>query len=90
VSDTDARVLQGISAPLLSIKTTGSVREPSLKRIIAPLDGSEKGKAALPHAAALAKNLQAELILLQVVPRRKGDTCSVYWGEAGLPSRPRS
>ncbi len=37
------------------------------KRILVPLDGSKIAEQALPHAAALAKRFQAELILLKVL-----------------------
>ena len=37
------------------------------KRILLPLDGSKIAEQALPHATALAKRFQAELILLKVL-----------------------
>ena len=37
------------------------------KRILVPLDGSELSETALVHAVALAKPLQAQLVLLHVV-----------------------
>ncbi len=37
------------------------------RRILLPLDGSPLAEQALPHAAALAKHFQAELILLKVL-----------------------
>ena len=37
------------------------------KRVLIPLDGSALAEQALPHAIALAKHCQAELILLRVV-----------------------
>jgi nucleotide-binding universal stress UspA family protein len=38
----------------------------ALKRIIVPLDGSELSELILPHVAALAKDLELEVILLGV------------------------
>lgn len=37
------------------------------KRILLPLDGSNLAEQAIPHAVALAKSFQSELILLQVL-----------------------
>ncbi|HXE71060.1 MAG TPA: universal stress protein [Candidatus Nitrosotenuis sp.] len=37
-------------------------------QILIPLDGSEPSESALPHALALARRLEAGLILLHVVP----------------------
>lgn len=37
------------------------------KRILVPLDGSERAEAILPHAAEQAKLNEAEVILLQVI-----------------------
>jgi nucleotide-binding universal stress UspA family protein len=38
------------------------------RRILVPLDGSERAAAALPHAETLAKLTGANLVLIQVVP----------------------
>ena len=38
------------------------------KKILVPLDGSELAKKALDHAEKLAKTVDAEIILFQVVP----------------------
>ena len=38
-----------------------------IKRILVPLDGSELAEGVLPHAADLAKGLQAEVVFIQVV-----------------------
>jgi nucleotide-binding universal stress UspA family protein len=38
------------------------------QKILVPLDGSALAAAALPHAAALARQSQAEITLLRVVP----------------------
>ena len=37
-------------------------------RILVPLDGSKRAEPALPHAARLAAEFGAELILLRVIP----------------------
>jgi nucleotide-binding universal stress UspA family protein len=38
-------------------------RKKLLTKILVPLDGSRVGESALPHAEAIAKNLEAELVL---------------------------
>ncbi|MFQ6014771.1 MAG: universal stress protein [Anaerolineae bacterium] len=38
------------------------------KKILVPLDGSEVAEAIVPHVEAVATPLQAEIILLRVVP----------------------
>jgi nucleotide-binding universal stress UspA family protein len=38
------------------------------KRILLPLDGSTLAEQALPHAVALVKRFEGELILLKVFP----------------------
>ena len=40
---------------------------PTIGRIVVPLDGSERGRAALPRATALAKHLSASIALITVV-----------------------
>ncbi|MEK7281266.1 MAG: universal stress protein, partial [Chloroflexota bacterium] len=40
---------------------------PTDKAILVPLDGSEAGEAALPYAEALARAMNKEIILLQVL-----------------------
>jgi nucleotide-binding universal stress UspA family protein len=51
------------------------------KRILVPLDGSELSRQALPHAEALARQAEAQLILLRVVPYLSMDLATVD----GLP-----
>ncbi len=57
--------------PVLLVKVTQSEKaiEQSglLKKILAPLDGSKLGEAALPYIEALAMNLEADLVLLHVL-----------------------
>ena len=44
------------------------------RRILLPLDGSTVAEHALPHAIAVAKQFQAELILLKVIEPPPGET----------------
>jgi nucleotide-binding universal stress UspA family protein len=66
-----AKVLRSAGFPTLLIRKPageGAIQGKRLTRkILAPLDGSTLGEAALPLATALATNLQAELVLLRVV-----------------------
>lgn len=45
---------------------------PRIARVVAPLDGSERGRAALPIAAGLAKHLSAPIALITVVEPTSG------------------
>ena len=48
------------------------------KRILLPLDGSALAEQALPHAAAQAKQFQAELVLLKILePLEKNVNISI-------------
>jgi nucleotide-binding universal stress UspA family protein len=38
------------------------------ERILLPLDGTEIANQALPYAVDLARNLDAELVLVRIVP----------------------
>jgi nucleotide-binding universal stress UspA family protein len=61
-------VMQRASCPVLLVRVTENALPPRpLKRILVPLDGSPVAEQALPHAVALAKEKQAELILLRTV-----------------------
>jgi nucleotide-binding universal stress UspA family protein len=51
------------------------------KRILVPLDGSERAEQALPIAARMARGSGASVILLQVV-----DVAALYYGQFAHPS----
>ena len=66
-----AKVLRATTKPLIFVRAPASedaVRQKRLvKRILVPLDGSELGAAAIPHAEALGQALGAELVLFQAI-----------------------
>jgi len=66
-----AKVLRAVGKPLLLVRAPASeaaLRQKRLvKRILVPLDGSELGAAAIPHAEALGQALGAELVLFQAI-----------------------
>jgi nucleotide-binding universal stress UspA family protein len=66
------RVIDATGVPLLLIKETKRRRKSQEKRLISrillPLDGSEAGEAAITRAKELKSRLEAEVILLNVVP----------------------
>ncbi|MBI4187193.1 MAG: universal stress protein [Chloroflexi bacterium] len=70
LGSTAQRVLQKTAIPLMIIRAretlpkTGRAR--LFRRILAPLDGSERGEAVLPYVTELARKLKSELILMQV------------------------
>jgi nucleotide-binding universal stress UspA family protein len=47
--------------------TPAEISLPSYHHILAPLDGSDRAQAALPHAAAVAQRRGARLLLFSVV-----------------------
>ena len=65
------KVLHRVGIPLIIVRvqeTPGeSGRVGLFDRILMPLDGSERGEAALPYVAELTGRLKSEVILLQVV-----------------------
>jgi len=64
------RVARESTRPTLVVReheTDAPSAAPTIRRIVAPLDGSERGKAALPVAATLATKLGAPIALISVV-----------------------
>jgi nucleotide-binding universal stress UspA family protein len=62
------KVLHVARNPLLLVRTTDGSKMPAtvaLKSIIVPLDGSELAESVLPHAEALSKKMNLEVILLR-------------------------
>ena len=66
-----AKVLRATKRPVMLIRREARremlEQKRLLKRILVPLDGSKVGEAAIPCTEALAKGLDAELVLYQVV-----------------------
>jgi nucleotide-binding universal stress UspA family protein len=67
-----SKVIDATGVPLLIIKATQPQRKTKEKhlisRILLPLDGSEAGEAAITRVKELKSRLEAEVILLEVVP----------------------
>jgi nucleotide-binding universal stress UspA family protein len=68
------RVIGATGVPLLLIKETKRRRKTKEKkhlisRILLPLDGSEAGEAAITRVKELRSRLEAEVFLLEVVPK---------------------
>lgn len=62
------KVLRGTKNPLLLVragKSGESVGEARLERVIVPLDGSPLAEKTLPHAAALAKAMNLDMVLFR-------------------------
>jgi len=62
------RVLRGTTNPLLLIRATEEAKatgEAALKSIIVPLDGSPLAESVLPTVAAMAKELDLEVVLFR-------------------------
>jgi nucleotide-binding universal stress UspA family protein len=66
-----SKVIDAVGVPLLLIKETKRRRQTKEKhlmsRILLPLDGSEAGEAAITRVKELRSQLEAEVILLEVV-----------------------
>jgi len=66
-----AKILRATRHPVMLIRRPASeealTQKKLIKRILAPLDGSELGKSALSSAEMLARTLGAEIVLYQVV-----------------------
>jgi nucleotide-binding universal stress UspA family protein len=69
-----SKVIEATGVPLLLIKESKRRRKTKEKRhlisrILLPLDGSEAGEAAITRVKELRSRLEAEVILLEVVPK---------------------
>ncbi|MFH1639177.1 MAG: universal stress protein [Chloroflexota bacterium] len=66
-----AKILQAAQCPILLIRAPAEVealrQKRLVKRVLVPLDGSDLGEAAVPCAEALARTLDAEIVLFQVI-----------------------
>lgn len=67
---TAQRVMEGAAASLLLVPA-GRAGRPPYRRILVPLDGSQRAESVLPLAVRVARAHGAELILAHVVPRFK-------------------
>lgn len=65
------KVLRLTACPLLAVRAPAS-QPPALRRILVPLDGSERAREALPVAAELARKAGASLVLLTVLAPQFG------------------
>lgn len=61
------RVVQGANAPVLLVRQEMESDACTLRRILVPLDGSTLAEQALPVAQRLARDREAQLLLLHVV-----------------------
>lgn len=61
------KVLHAATGPVLLVRGETPVAEPSLKRLLVPLDGSALAQQALPLAVELAGLNNAELVLLRSI-----------------------
>lgn len=71
LGSTTDHVLRHVGVPLLAIRPLEGAEAggatPSIRRILVPLDASERSRAVVEPAAELARLLDAELLLLAVV-----------------------
>ncbi len=65
------KVLHRVDIPLIIVRAKeppeGPARGGLFSRVLMPLDGSERGEAALPYVVELTRQLESEVILLQVI-----------------------
>lgn len=75
LGSTVEKVLHKVEAPLLIVRATEKSISPGatglFSRVLAPLDGSEPGEAALPYLTGLTKQLHSEIRLLRVLASGK-------------------
>ena len=89
LGDIAAKVLRAATQPVLLIRASiepGFPKIRALKKILVPLDGSQRGAAAIPYVEALARALQAEIVLFQAVVYP--DTHTFYGNAYIAPSEP--
>lgn len=92
LGSTANEIVHLVKIPLLMVKTTGppSARA-KLKRLLVPLDGSERSETVLPYAEEMGKRLSLEIILLRVVApgthvRTVGGLDFVYFKDRDIDS----
>jgi nucleotide-binding universal stress UspA family protein len=71
LGSTTDKVLHGASTPILIIRSQNEdniPRDPQLKSIIVPLDGSLLAEKILPHVTELARAMGLRVILVRVTP----------------------
>ena len=65
------KVLHRVGVPLIVVRAKEMTEEPAktglFSRLLIPLDGSERGTTVLPYLVELAKKIDCEMTLLQVV-----------------------
>ena len=77
-------VVRRTELPVLLKRPEVAARSSPLKRILVPLDGSERSAAILETARPLAEAARAELVLLHVTPRVLDP--APQWAMKGAPS----
>ena len=81
-------VLRGVEGPLLLVRPVDgpALEEPTIDRILLPLDGSELAEQVLPHADLLAKKLKIGVDLVRVTPSaREYHRSTVFHPVGGVP-----
>jgi nucleotide-binding universal stress UspA family protein len=69
LGDTARRLVEEVSGAMLLVPPTAPpAPEAGYRRVLVPLDGSCRAESVLPLAASLARQEEAELILVHVVP----------------------
>ncbi len=71
LGSTASKVLHRVGVPLIIVRAKDTPEESDkvglFNRILVPLDGSERGEAALPYVVELTRQLASEIILFRVV-----------------------
>jgi nucleotide-binding universal stress UspA family protein len=69
-------VLRRSQLPVLLVRRGNVVRPERLRRILVPLDGTAESRSILSVVKPLAARVHAEILLLEVIPRRAHSTLS--------------
>ncbi len=73
VSSVARKVIQLSRVSVIMVRAyepfTGTLEPARYRRLLVPLDGSQRAESVLPHATALARHQEAELVLAHVVRR---------------------
>lgn len=92
LGSTANEIIHSVKIPVLVIKASGSSSATvKLRRLLVPLDGSERGEKILPYVEEMGERLSLEIVLLRVVApgthvRTVGGLDFVYFKDKDMES----
>lgn len=79
------RIARSSDVPVVVVRPDDALADlsrPLIRRLLVPLDGSERSRAALPVASALARQLHASVLLVNVIDFTRAASPALAYGAA--------